>query len=210
MLDVPKTKPARRYRGESLAERQAGRRLKLVEAGFRVFGSTGYRNATVRQVCAEAGLTERYFYESFARKDDLFLAVYELVMVKIGEAMRAAIEAAAPDTKSKARALLGAYFGTIEGDPGLSRILLIDVLSVGPEKDYIYHDAMAAFTDLVRNGARELLPSRPMNLAQEEVFAAGIVGAIVHVAMRWVISNFERPREEVMGGLIDLLLAASR
>jgi AcrR family transcriptional regulator len=210
MLDSPDPKPERRYRGESLAERQAGRRTKLVEAGFRVFGSTGYRAATVRQVCAEAGLTERYFYESFARKDDLFVAVYVLVMVRIGEAMRSALESANASAEAKARALLEAYFGTIERDPGLGRILLIDVLTVGTEQDNIYRDAMAAFTDLVRNEARVLLPRHTTSLVQEEVIAAGIVGAIVHVAMRWVISNFERPREEVIAGLLDLLLAASR
>lgn len=210
MLDVPDPKPRRLYRGESLAERQAGRRTKLVEAGFRVFGSVGYRAATVRQVCADAGLTERYFYESFAHKDALFGAVYELVMVRIGEAMQTAIEAADETAEAKARALLGAYFGAIESDPGLGRILLIEVLNVGPAKDHIYRDAMAAFTDLVRNEAHVLLPRRAASLAEEEVAAAGIVGAIVHVAMRWVISNFERPRKEVVAGLLDFLLAAGR
>lgn len=210
MSESAELKPQRRYRGESRSERQAARRAKLVEAGFRIFGTTGYRAATVRQVCAEAGLTERYFYESFARKDDLFVAVYELVMVRIGGAMQEAIAAADDTAEAKARALLGAYFGTIERDPGLGHILLIDVLSAGRDKDRIYRDAMAAFTALVRNEARVLLPRGATSAVREEVVAAGIVGAIVHVAMRWVISNFDRPRNEVIEGLLSLLLAASR
>lgn len=210
MFDPVDSASQRRYRGETSAERKAARHAKIVDAGFKAFGTHGYRGTTVRQVCAEAGLTERYFYESFENKDELFRAVYELVMRRVGDAVQPALAAAADTAEAKARALLGAYFGTIEGDPELGRILLIEVLNTELDQHAIYRDAMSVFTDFVLNEARVLLPRQTDNRAQEEVVAAGIVGAIVHVAMRWVISDFERPREEVIAGLLHLLLAASR
>ena len=42
--------PGRAYAGESLAERRARRRLSFLDAGLQVFGTTGYRTATVRQL----------------------------------------------------------------------------------------------------------------------------------------------------------------
>ena len=58
----PAADRGRRYRGVSEEARQAERRQRFVEAGLTVFGSRGYHSSTVRSICAEAGLTERYFY----------------------------------------------------------------------------------------------------------------------------------------------------
>ena len=66
----------RRYRGVSNETRMAERRLKLIEAGIKVFGSSGYHASTVKGLCQEAGLTERYFYESFSNAEALFTACY--------------------------------------------------------------------------------------------------------------------------------------
>jgi len=211
MLDEQESKPRRRYRGESSAERQEARRVRLVAAGLAVFGGgTGYGAATVRQVCAEAGLTERYFYESFANRNDLFLAVYAHCVERVGAALIPAIEVAEDTAEARARALLEAYFGELERDPRFARVLLIEVLSLGPELEHVYRDAMSLFTELLRANASLLLPRVSLAEGRDEIAAAGLVGAIVHVAMRWVISNFERPREEVVRGLLDLLVAASR
>lgn len=38
---------------------------------------TGYRNATVKAVCEAAGLTERYFYESFSNSEELLVASFQ-------------------------------------------------------------------------------------------------------------------------------------
>ncbi len=210
MLDEPDIKPRRRYRGESPVERQAARRTRLVAAGLKAFGSQGYGATTVRHVCGEAGLTERYFYESFTNKNDLFIAVYSHCVERVGAALVPALAAAQDTAEAKARALLDAYFGELERDPLFARVLLIEVLSLGPELEHVYRDAMALFTEHLQTDARPLLPRESVVEGRAEIVAAGLVGAIVHVAMRWVISNFERPREEVERGLLDLLLAASR
>lgn len=210
MLDETDDKPRRRYRGESPTERQTARWERLVTAGLKTFGGMGYKAATVRQVCAEAGLTERYFYESFTSKDDLFLAVYARCVDRVGVALIAALEAADDTAEAKARALLEAYFGELQKDPLFARVLLIEVLSLGPELEHVYREAMGLFTDHLQAEASVLLPRESVAEGRAEIAAAGIVGAIVHVAMRWVISNFERPREEVLRGLLDLLIAASR
>ena len=188
MLVVPENKPSRRYRGESQAERQAARRDRLVMAG----------------------LTERYFYESFASKDDLFIAVYAHCVERVGAALLVSLQAADDTPEAKARAVLGAYFGEIERDPLFARVLLIEVLSLGPNLDYVYREAMDLFSVHLQSDAPELFPRLSEDKGRAEILAAGLVGAIVHVAMRWVLSNFRRPREEVILGLLDLLLAASR
>ena len=63
------------YGGVTGEERTAERRRKLIEAGMNLFGSASSGSVRVKDVVAEAGLTERYFYESFADLNALFGAV---------------------------------------------------------------------------------------------------------------------------------------
>ena len=71
--------PARRYGGATLAERRAERREKLIRAAVQVASRNGRDGASVTAICAEAGLTARYFYEHFPNRDALFLAAFDAV-----------------------------------------------------------------------------------------------------------------------------------
>ena len=53
----------------------AERRAAFLEAGFELIGTEGYRAATVRAVCKQAGYTDRYFYQLFGSTEGLLLAV---------------------------------------------------------------------------------------------------------------------------------------
>ena len=61
----------RPYAGASREARERARRERIIAAGIELFGTVGYRAATVGAVCETAGLNKRYFYESFATLEDL-------------------------------------------------------------------------------------------------------------------------------------------
>src|SRR6201988_5559819 len=73
------TARARNYAGLSADERRLAGRERLIEGAIRAYGELGYRNTTVKAVCEAAGLTERYFYESFANSEALLVAAFETV-----------------------------------------------------------------------------------------------------------------------------------
>jgi AcrR family transcriptional regulator len=54
------------YGGATGEQRIAERRSKLIDAGMTLFGSPGSESVRVKDVVDQAGLTERYFYESFS------------------------------------------------------------------------------------------------------------------------------------------------
>ena len=64
----------RTYGGESADDRLTRRRRQLLDAGLELFGTAGYRATTVRQLCREAKVSDRYFYEQFDSTEDLLLA----------------------------------------------------------------------------------------------------------------------------------------
>jgi AcrR family transcriptional regulator len=67
---------SRIYGGVKANLRKKERRKKLLEAGLEAFGTKGYAKTNIKMICGIAGLTERYFYESFRSKEDLLCAVY--------------------------------------------------------------------------------------------------------------------------------------
>ncbi len=124
--------PARRYRGAEAEERRAQRRAQLIAAAVQVYGERGYQNATVKAVCEAAGLTERYFYESFANSEALLLASFETVTHWLLLRIEQAGEDAGGDGEHRALAILRAYFGTLQGEPRSARVFLVEIRGVEP------------------------------------------------------------------------------
>src|SRR6187200_1012539 len=80
--DVPSGQRRGRWSGMPLQDRQALRRDELIAAGVACLGSAQGPELTVRAVCRSAGLTERYFYESFTDRDEFVRAVYDDVCTR--------------------------------------------------------------------------------------------------------------------------------
>ena len=73
-MDYQVTMP---FKGISAADRRRDRRSRLVEAAFAIIGDEGAGTLGVGRVCRVAGLSKRYFYESFASLAELQSAVVD-------------------------------------------------------------------------------------------------------------------------------------
>ena len=112
----------RPYRGVEAADRMAGRRARLLAAGLDILGSdSDLSELTVRGICRQAGITARYFYESFTDKDDFVAAVFDWVIADIAATTQAAATAARPEEQT--RAAMANIVRTIVGDPRVGRLL---------------------------------------------------------------------------------------
>ncbi|WP_139138115.1 TetR/AcrR family transcriptional regulator, partial [Acinetobacter baumannii] len=87
----------RQFKGLSLSERKEARREKLIEAGIATYGTLGFFSVTVKDVCQEAKLTERYFYESFKKSEDLFQTIFLKMIEELQQNLMQAVIKAAPD-----------------------------------------------------------------------------------------------------------------
>ncbi|HZQ31296.1 MAG TPA: TetR/AcrR family transcriptional regulator [Mycobacterium sp.] len=113
---------ARPYRGVQPADRRAERRSRLLDAGLTILGSeAGPEALTVRGVCREAGLSARYFYESFSDRDDFVGAIFEWVIADLAATTQAAVAAAR--MADKARAGMANIVRSIAGDRRVGRLL---------------------------------------------------------------------------------------
>lgn len=119
----------RPYRGIDAAERVAGRRRRLLDAGLDLLGAAGKDPAelTVRAICGQAILGVRYFYESFTDKDHFVGAVFDSVIADIAATTQAAVASAAPG--EQARAAMANVVRAISADTRVGRLLFSVELS---------------------------------------------------------------------------------
>jgi AcrR family transcriptional regulator len=112
----------RPYRGVEAPERLAGRRRRFLDAGLELLGgATAPEELTVRAICGDAGLTARYFYESFTDKDEFVGAVFDGVVADVAATTQAAI-AAAP-VSEQMRAAMANIVRIITVDPRIGRLM---------------------------------------------------------------------------------------
>ncbi|QKT06490.1 TetR/AcrR family transcriptional regulator [Gordonia sp. X0973] len=200
--------PARRtYRGETAAQRAQDRRRRLIDAAVEVFGTRGYRVATVDEVCTQAGLSKRYFYESFTDAEALLLACYEKCAQDIHTDMVAAVVDAPPSMDEQLRAALTGYFCAIEADQRRARITLLEILGVSPAVDAAYTAQTHLFAASVQALAPAAFGSADDSDGRLHLIAQGIIGAVTTLARIWLLDEVARPRAELVDAAYALVNA---
>lgn len=201
------------YGGESASDRSARRRALLLEAGLDIFGTTGYRQATVRQLCRAAGVTDRYFYEHFASTEDLLAAVYENCTETLRSAAVGKIADCGPDASVRdlARAGLEGFLSVAQADPRLARVVWAEVLGVSSRIESLYMHRMRDFGDLLIGllDERDLRASAAEGNYTQRTLVDAAVGGVSHAVVAWAATDFEAPREHVTEALSALLTAAA-
>ncbi|GGB15675.1 TetR family transcriptional regulator [Flexivirga endophytica] len=209
MSNTSKSERARPYAGESRATREAARRERLIAAAISVFGTTGYRDATVGGVCEVAGLNKRYFYESFATLEDLLCAVYEVV---VADLRRAVLAAEGNDPVTVVRGFIDGFLRWVQDNPVESRVHLFEVLGVSARVDELYRGHARSVGDELCDRLVPTIPGLEPTPGQRRFVGDALVGAGIQIAVDWVLSEQQPPREEllaeldgVLGSLLQLL-----
>ena len=167
------------------------RRQQLIDAATQVYGEYGYRHASVKQVCDAAGLSQRYFYESFSHSDELLVACYEQATRRLRESNMAAADTAGSQPRLRSRAMLTNFFQTLQSQPNVARLLLVDIRGISPAVDQAIDAALRASTeDMTRALAQ---PGQTF----DRMLQAGILGGVIHIALYWMATDYAQPVDEV-------------
>ncbi|GAA1977551.1 TetR/AcrR family transcriptional regulator [Amycolatopsis minnesotensis] len=193
----------RTWGGTTLDDRKATRREQLVEAALDLLGTEGSAAVSVRAVCRRAKLTERYFYESFADREELVLAVYEFVGDRARKALVHAVAAAPADERAKAKAAVHAFVELIVDDPRQGRVLLLAPLT-DPALSERGVAMLPAFTELVRAQLSEKAGAE-----DRELTAIALVGALTNLFIAYLNGTVAVSRERLVAHCVRLVLGAN-
>lgn len=193
----PPVAAGRPYGGITHEARTAERRDALISAGTRVFGTLGFRKATVRAICREAGLNDRYFYAAFESADDLLRSTYQHHAEQLQNALQHAIESHLDQLDARVDAGLHAFFSYLR-EPCAARVLLLEVMGVSTATDATYQRHISAFAKQVISSAsaatREALGDR----ADQRIVGLALVGAMINAGTAWLLSGYRDPQETMV------------
>lgn len=191
----------RPYGGVKAEARRQERLQRLLAAGLDVFGHRGYHHTTVRDICDAAGLTERYFYESFKTLRLLFDAVHEQLRDELARVTQPAWSPEDPQGHSALDSLetaLRIWFEYLQADPRRARIMLIDA-SVIDDLDAVRTNAAAQeFHARMLRLVETLHPDLPRHGLQLDLVVAALSGALMSLARTWARSDFALSRDVIV------------
>lgn len=197
----------RTYGGISAAERAAARRDRLVTAAAELFGRQGYLETGVKDLCRAAGVTDRYFYESFRDRAELFAAAFDLAVGELFTAVAGAVVGTDPEPEQQARAAVSAFLRTLADDPGRARLLFVEAVTVGSEVERHVRASIRRFAELLAATARPHvgsdLPDRLVTMG-----ALSLVGAMQVIVLEWLDGSLDATVEEITDYFVEMLLVA--
>lgn len=180
---------------------KANQRQRVFDAIVDIASLAGYAAMSVEDIIATAGISRRTFYDTFAGKDDAFLAALDAVIAHLLERVRAA-GAASDSFPDGVRECLAAFVHFITDETQYADVLLIESLSAGPEAIERRTATIKVFAEMLRKGAERYLTGRlPPDLTAET-----IVGGIYEVTYSRVIAGEAKQLPSLQADLAFSLL----
>ena len=184
----------------SAEERRTARYEQLLEAGIRIIGTQGYEAATLRAVCKEAGLTERYFYESFKNRLALFEAAYSRINQELLLDIQRAVTSAGTVPRVVTHAVLDAVFNFILDAPDRGRLIMIEPMGAFSSADNPTGQNIDTFVEFVLSMAKGFIKEEALPDSELRVLARGGVGAVIYLCQQWIMTDLEQPIDELIRG----------
>ncbi|MEV6071114.1 TetR family transcriptional regulator [Nocardia sp. NPDC052001] len=175
---------SRSYGGRTATDRVADRRAQLIAAGVSVVGTEGVAALGMRAVCREAGLSQKFFYESFTDTDELLHAIYAAALSELEQAVASAV--AAQDLP----AIVDAAARAMEADPRLCRILLVEPVADMRLRRHVRETIPALTTAALGH----LFPGSPDDPEVRMRFSA-LFGALISLFVEWTEGNLGTDRD---------------
>ena len=197
------TEVVRPYRGVAAETRRAERRERLLEACLEVVGEVGVSDATAEAIAAQAGLSKRYFYESFPDREGVLVAALDRVFGAVGAAIIVDLESAGDDVPQRATRTVEALVRTLSADRRAARLYV-----ESPQHPALEARRIRAFDDF-----SQLITLQVLRLDAADTRARlatlFIVAGTTEVLSRWLAGTLELDEDELVHEIAAIGLAAA-
>ncbi|WP_280444908.1 TetR/AcrR family transcriptional regulator [Nocardia brasiliensis] len=201
------TTTTRTYGGRPVQDRRVDRRRQFLDAGLTVFGESGYRNSSITSVCRAAGLARAQFYELFDNREDLLLAVYDLIQADAREAVLAAAAAATGDATARATAAVTAFAESVGSDPRRAAISFVEVIGVSDRVEQHRIEQRAIWMQFFEAELRNACGPGFAPPGGYATAATGFIGALMALVHRWSTTDPRPPLADLTEVLTRFLIS---
>ena len=180
----------------------------LMDAALEICGTDGWAATTMTAVCARARLTERYFYESFADRDELLVAVFDRIAEEAAEVVLAVSEEVpAADARARTRAAIAAFVELMTDDPRRGRVAFVEAMGSEALVQRRF-ESIGAFAALLAAQARDFYGAPAEREAILQITSFMLVGGLAETLVAWLRGDLESSRDELVEDVTDLFVAA--
>ena len=198
----------RRYAGMSADDRAADRRARLLEAGLEVFATAGAAGATMTAVCAQAKLTERYFYESFTSRDDLLRHVVDAVSEEIKAAALDALHSPAPTVEKQVENAIAAFVAVLTDDERKGRVAMIESSAVDSLRTH-RRELMREFSRIVAEEAQNLFGDQAWPEPESSINGLLFIGGLAELVAAWLSKEIDVTPQQIVDAATHQFLSAA-
>lgn len=198
--DVVMPPVVRPYRGVAADKRRRERREKLLDACLDVVAESGVAAVTVDGICARAGLSKRYFYESFGDRDAILVSALDGVIDNVGDALGDEVHRHG-STADRVGHTAAVLVRALTADPRAS--LLYTAASANPALDARRRQMVDRFTPVLM---REVLDADPANPRAEAATVLMVAGT-TELLDRWFRGDLNFTEAEFVDTLTALGVA---
>ena len=157
------------------------RREAVLEATIRVVGRSGFRQASLEEIAAEAGVSLGTVRRCFEDKHECFLAAYDVLVERLFLDVEHRCD---PDLEwyERVETGLARILDRLAADGALARTAVVEVAAVGPEARQRHWQALVRFGGFLEEG-RALAAGRelPESIA---LMSAGAVAGVIFEELR--------------------------
>lgn len=187
----------RTYGGQSGEQRRDGRRRQLLEAGLELLGGQGWAQTSVRGVYQSAGLSPRFFYESFDDLDALAVAVYEEIVTDATAKVIEAVAAAGPERQARAQAAMRTVLDVLVEDPRRARVVFVE--AQGSEAlARRRRETMRELASVIGALARTSYEIEPAAEPLVQMTSTVLAGGLVELIVAWLDGRLGIDREQLI------------
>lgn len=191
--------------GRSLSDRSADRRDALLAAGEKLLGEGGAAALTMRAVMREANLSPRYFYESFASREELLIAVYDKTEADMFARVASTIDLDL-DVKSAVRVAIQALRDFLAEDPRRGRILLREPLADDALREH-RAGRVPTFTRALAPMFGRLSDTADADNSRWTLLSTALSGALVSMYLDYIDGRLDVDPETMVDTAVELVFA---
>ena len=166
---------------------------KIMVAARELFAELGFDRATLRQIAAKAGLTVGALFNHVTDKRDL---IYLIFNEDVSTVVDLALSSPRPyqSFSAKLRSIAEHYYRLFASEPVLSRILLVEVVTMSPG---MHLDRYLMLRDKLLNGYSELVTQAQLTGEIQSKESPETISRYIFfvfaASMRWWLASTPRP-----------------
>jgi AcrR family transcriptional regulator len=201
------TGKGRRIRGLEPEDRRQRRREELLESALDLFAENGYAATSIEQICQNATVGYKAFYDEFATKEQLFIALYDSLGGKLLPAVFDAFGAGGLSSEDRLVAIITSYVRAAMADRRVAKVLFVTSAGVSEAVDLHRRAAHRAFADVFRQLYTAGLVADPPQggVASGRAIALGVTGGMGEIVVDFLLDDTEPSVDDLIAGLVEFV-----